>query len=140
MFISTSKFLKEKLHEPMLFVILFIYVKLHKKSCYCLSLHSRQHPWAISTESCVLIDYPSGIARRDSAQGKYCMERTSEVRNFFLAAIESQNSEKQRKHQTIHIGLLCYKHSSISFRALEINKLFLVLFVSKSFLVLLNLY
>lgn len=78
--------------------------------------------------------YSDGIARLDLAQEKDCVERTYQVRDFFtMSAMKSQNSEEKIKHlKTLMVSRSCYKYSSVSFPALEINK-------SKSFLILIIL-
>lgn len=77
--------------------------------------------------------YSDGIARLDLAQEKDCVERTYQVRDFFsMSAMKSQNSEEKIKHlKTLMVSRSCYKYSSVSFPALEINK-------SKSFLLYWN--
>ena len=79
--------------------------------------------------------YSDGIARLDLAQEKDCVERTYQVRDFFLQCRQwsRKKAKKKIKHfKTLMVSRSCYKYSSVSFPALEINK-------SKSFLILIIL-
>ena len=109
-----------------------------------LSLCSWKRPWAIWGDPVIWLatqtgkmgpSYSDGIARLDLAQEKDCVERTYQVRDFFLQCRQwsRKKAKKKIKHfKTLMVSRPCYKYSSISFPALETNK-------SKSFLILIIL-
>ena len=96
--------------------------------------------WVIWRESCVGIDYlsfPLGISRLDPRQEKHCAKATYKSRwwRWKKGTEDCQNKDIMNDSR----GLLCYKHSWLSFRATEINKSFLILNKAISFCVFMDL-
>lgn len=86
--------------------------------------------------------HPLGIACFDPVQGKNCMERTYKLCNIWkMSAIKMQRAKEhsQNKENTsVCREFICYKHSWLSYLALEINKALLILKNAKKFCYIIN--